>query len=148
MVKASDCGSEDRGFDPHYPPALKSDENTLKSRIFVTFYVSKFILDFAIKKIISSFSVDFRPYLGCFTSFHFFTLYTPRWLSERGLLNDHLPGEKHRLHRSFRKRELHLILQPNNSTSMFSRLTSSVRRLFSCPFYDNSFNIFRPKGAD
>ena len=37
LVRASDCGSEGRGFEPHIPPKEKLNKNTLFKSIFIEF---------------------------------------------------------------------------------------------------------------
>ena len=37
MVKASDCGSDIRGFEPHHPPHLKK---TFLKRLFLLLYLT------------------------------------------------------------------------------------------------------------
>ena len=37
LVRASDCGSEGRGFEPHIPPKEKLNKNRLRECIFIEF---------------------------------------------------------------------------------------------------------------
>ena len=37
LVRASDCGSEGRGFEPHIPPKEKLNKNRLRESIFIEF---------------------------------------------------------------------------------------------------------------
>ena len=37
LVRASDCGSEGRGFEPHIPPKGKINKNRLTGFVFIEF---------------------------------------------------------------------------------------------------------------
>ena len=37
LVRASDCGSEGRGFEPHIPPKEKLNRNRLTGFVFIEF---------------------------------------------------------------------------------------------------------------
>ncbi len=63
LVRALDCGSKGRGFEPHHLPQIKNRTKRNSSE-FLFHFVDKFLLKYFVRrKIFSNFTFEFNEHL-------------------------------------------------------------------------------------